>query len=100
MPTETPDPTPQTIDLPAKVDSQAAAHLLTRLLQTLEADLTIDASKSDFIGAQALQILLNARHHWALAGRSIRFAGASDRLIQQLSRFGTDPASLSTQVRG
>lgn len=75
------------------LDIKAALPLAEGLLAQRGAELMIDASRVERLGAQSLQILLSAVSTWHADGLSIEFIEPSESFIQSLELFGIDPES-------
>lgn len=73
---------PETLDLPA------AVPLATDLLARRGADISIDASVAQRMGAQCLQVLLSARATWAEDGHAFRITGASAEFAEASALLG------------
>lgn len=77
--------------LTAKLDSSAAMALRDRLLTAKDEDVVLDGSNVDFLGGLCLELLMSARHLWSAAGKTLSLETPSDRLIEDLGRFGVSP---------
>ncbi|MFZ3582047.1 hypothetical protein ACOI1H_07755 [Loktanella sp. DJP18] len=87
------------ITLPDKLDSGAAAGLLSTIKAARGAPLTLDASESKSIGAICAQIIVAARSAWATDGHAFvltRWASIADdlRLLGLHDQF--DEANISS----
>jgi len=82
---------PQTLELPEALDLIAAAPLAESLTKRLGANLTIDASHVQRLGASCLQVLLSAERTWKANGLALSLVGASERFAEDLRLLGVDP---------
>ncbi|QMU57661.1 MAG: STAS domain-containing protein [Boseongicola sp.] len=100
MQTEIPEQTNATdkgvIVLPPKMDTAAAGNLHRILSENAGQDLTLDTSQTEMLGARCLEVLLNARHHWAARGHSIEMTPPGKDMLGCLTRFGLTPDALAT----
>ncbi|MEL6170023.1 MAG: STAS domain-containing protein [Pseudomonadota bacterium] len=88
-----------TLVLPARLDTGAAAQLATDLADFQGAHLTLDGAAVTRIGARAVEILRAAAKDWGAAGRSLLVSDPSDDLIEDLRLLGFTPQSL-TEPKG
>ena len=84
--------------LPSRMDTQMAEDLLKTLLERRAADLTLDISAVEMLGARCLEVLLNARHTWASANKTLSLSGSSEALSENLKRYGLKTSDLETGV--
>ena len=70
------------------LDLLAATPLATELLGRRGQDVAVDASATQRIGAQCLQVLLSARATWAEDGHSFRISGASAEFAEAAAMLG------------
>ena len=89
--------TPIRIPMPERLDTSAAASLHERLKAQSGKDLLLDFSSVRTMGGLCLQLLLNARHHWQLAGNSVALTNMSSEISKTLADFGTEPSALTTE---
>ena len=80
--------------LPAKLDSAAAIQLARDLLAHQGADVALDASAVDLMGAKAMQTLVVAAASWQAAGHRLSVANLPDRARDQLALMGMTDLSL------
>lgn len=82
-------PRETTFSLPALLNLGAAPSLMAQLRAKRGADLAIDASQVEHLGAPCLQVLLSARVTWGAEHRSLRIVNRSDAFDHALSLFGS-----------
>ncbi len=76
------------VKLAENLDLPAAAPLLADLLARRGRDVTIDASGSQRLGGQCLQVLLAARATWSEDGHGFRVIGASAEFAEAAALLG------------
>jgi chemotaxis protein CheX len=81
----------RTLELPEALDLPAAKPLAESFLELRGANLVIDASKVQRLGASCLQVLLSAARTWHAEGASLSLAQASPRFIDDLRLLGFTP---------
>ena len=86
----------KTYKLAEVLDIKATVPLAESLLAQRGAELMIDASQVERLGAQSLQILLSAISTWQADGLSIEFIEPSEPFLQGLALFGVDPEQFLT----
>ncbi|MGO9134013.1 MAG: STAS domain-containing protein [Methylovirgula sp.] len=86
----------KTYKLAEVLDIKATVPLAEGLLARRGAELMIDASQVERLGAQSLQILLSAISTWQADGLSIEFIEPSEPFLQSLALFGIDPEQFLT----
>ena len=82
--------------LPARLDTSATPALFAALRDRLGGDVVVDASAVECLGARALSVLLNARHHWERAGRDFVVINPSDAALADLACLGATREDLCT----
>ncbi len=83
------------LELAPRLDLRALAALQSDILAHRGADLVLDATKVEHLGALALQLIRSAARSWAEDGHVLSFDNASTELADQLALFGFDPASVT-----
>ena len=83
------------LKLDSRLDLRAAGALAQSMLAARGADLVLDASGVEQIGALAVQAIRSAARTWADDGHDLRFENASTELVDQLDLLGFDPLSLT-----
>ena len=86
------------VNLPAKLDTSAAALLRAEVAASAGNDLTIEANAVEHLGALCLEVLLTARHVWSSGGQKLELAAPSQAFLADLETFGLAPDDLSTGV--
>jgi chemotaxis protein CheX len=89
----------KTLLLPAELDHVAAASLFEILSSLNGADIIVDGSQVERIGAQCLQILLAAAASWKTDGTVLEFANPSLEFIAGLELLGIRPETLFNRER-
>jgi chemotaxis protein CheX len=79
--------------LSPKLETAGAAALRDEILPA-EGDLVLDGSGVEHLGALALEVLLSAVALHAQAGHAVSLEQASDRMVENLGRFGLTPETL------
>jgi anti-anti-sigma regulatory factor len=74
--------------LPARLDSAAAIQLARDLRPREGADVTIDASGVDLMGAKAVQTLVVAAAAWRAGGHAFSVTGLPAKARDQLAILG------------
>ncbi len=80
--------------LPARLDSAAAVQLAQTLADRQGADLTLDASGVELLGAKAMQTLLVAGASWRASGHALALANLPAGVRTPLSDLGLPDLSL------
>ena len=75
-------PARRQLQLPQVLDLTAAAPLAQSLLSRRGADLIVDASRVQRVGAQCLQVLLAAAATWKADGARLRLVKPSDAFLE------------------
>jgi chemotaxis protein CheX len=86
------------VRLPAVLDIGAAATLRDDLLAARGSDIILDGGEVERIGGLCLQVLISAKKTWALDGKALTLAPASDALNEQLAAYGC--ADLNVELTG
>ncbi len=81
------------------LDLNAAAPLRTSLLAMRGADLTVDASAVQHLGAQCAQVLASASLTWAADGAALTYAAASESFGQCARLLGLHSILTPESVR-
>lgn len=89
----------KTLLLPAELGHVAAASLFETLSSLIGADITVDGSQVERIGAQCLQILLAAAASWKIDGNVLEFANPSLEFVAGLELLGIPPETLLNRER-
>ena len=76
--------------LPGELDIRAAAPLAAELSGARGADLALDASQVERVGAQCLQVLLSAAATWCADGRELTIAQPSAAFAEAIRVAGLD----------
>ena len=84
------------ISLNARLDTDAAHALAEELLPLRGSDLVLDASGSEHLGGQAIQILIMAAHSWRQDGCTLSLENLPDALSEQLASIGLPPSTFMT----
>lgn len=79
------------VTLDAKLDSAVAPDLGRRLIAAKDEDVALDGSQVEQLGALCLEVLMSARHLWSAAGHAFTLQAPSDRMVDDLARFGLTP---------
>ncbi len=82
------------LQLEAVLDLNAAAGLRADLLSRRGADLVIDASMVQRVGAQCLQVLIAAGKTWQHDGQNLSIGAASPGFLTTLQLTGLDAGRL------
>lgn len=82
------------VPLVDKLDTRAAADLVETLKAHAGADVTVDASATQQLGAMGLQALMVAATTWKQAGHAFVLTGMSADLVKQFDLYGVDPETL------
>lgn len=80
--------------LPARLDTAAAVQLTHKLRDMEGADVVLDASDVELLGAKALQTLLVASEAWRATGRAFTVANLRAEVRGQIATLGSDPSQL------
>ncbi len=78
----------ETLELAGVLNLPAAAPLAKTLTERRGADVVIDASQVQHLGAQCLQVLLSAASTWSAEGASLRIINRSAGFITGLELMG------------
>ena len=84
------------IALPERLDTASAPALLADLVPYQDTDICLDFKEVTMLGTLCLQILLNARHHWAAAGHAVTLKNVMPPVEKALADFATSRSALST----
>ena len=84
----------KTIALVEHLGTGAAPALAEELLALRGDDLSIDASKTDHIGALGQQVLVAACRQWAVDGHAFSISALSDAFRNDVSTLGVSPGEL------
>jgi chemotaxis protein CheX len=84
-------------ELPAIMDTQAAAAVLEKFLAHRGGDLRIGGADVQRIGGQCLQVLLAARTAWAADGNSLSIADMSPEFTAALETLGASENAITFQ---
>jgi chemotaxis protein CheX len=79
---------PRSVCLAEILDLRAAAPLAIELLLFRGADIQIDASRVEKLGAQCLQVLLSAASTWHNDGATLDVVRMSPRFVEGLELLG------------
>ncbi|WP_297298245.1 STAS domain-containing protein [uncultured Methylovirgula sp.] len=79
-----------TLTLEPVLDLKATTPLAEQLLAHRGADIIVDASAVERLGAQSLQVLLSALATWQADGHQLQFKQPSEAFIESLQLFGVD----------
>ncbi len=79
-----------TVNAPALMNSQGAMQLMEDFKKSDGQDLQLDASDVKHVGAQALQVMLVARKHWADGAKSLEIINPSTDFRQGLQALGAE----------
>ncbi len=79
---------PQRLDLPSRLDLNAADELAEALEHLRETPLDLDASQVTHLSALCLQVLVAARLQWQQDGTPLRLLEPSDDFTAGLARLG------------
>ena len=85
------------IALKGALNLKAAAPLLSELQKARGADITIDASEVERVGAQCLQVLLSARNTWVADGFALQIEHPTEGFQESLEFLGISLSELNTQ---
>ena len=76
--------------LPSELDIKAAAPLAASLIAARGADLALNASQVERVGAQCLQVLLSAVATWSADGQELTIAEPSPAFSDAIATAGLD----------
>jgi chemotaxis protein CheX len=76
------------LQLPETLDLVAARPLAQMLIERRGADIVIDASSVQRVGAQCVQVLLSAASTWTADGHSLAIVNRSPGLVDGLQLLG------------
>ena len=85
------------IALPERLDTATAPQLLAELAPYQDRDICLDFGEVTMLGTLCLQVLMNARHHWAAAGHSVTLQNILPPVEKALADFGATHQALSTE---
>lgn len=74
--------------LTAKLDSAAAIALRDQFLESKDDDIALDGSNVEYLGGLCLELMMSARHLWTSADKSFSLTDPSQKLLDDLGRFG------------
>ena len=80
----------KTLSLDATLDLNAAGNLQSRLMALRGADLMIDGSAVERVGALCLQVLMSASKTWEEEKFSLTFSGMSNALTKTMQLSGVN----------
>jgi chemotaxis protein CheX len=80
--------------LPARLDSAAAIQLASELRGREGADVALDASGVEVVGAKAMQTLVVAAASWRAAGHRFSLTDLPEKVRGQLAMLGISDLSL------
>jgi chemotaxis protein CheX len=84
------------IELVSKLDTDASDALAQALIEKRGADLVLDASGVEHMGAHAVQILVIASHSWKQDGNALTLENLPDDQVEQLTSIGLPPSKFMT----
>lgn len=87
------------LELSPRLDLRAAGPLKSEILDLRGADLSLDGSAVEHLGALALQVIRAAARTWAEDGHVLTFDNASSDLADQLVLFGFTPETVTRWER-
>lgn len=76
------------VALETKLDSAAVDKLRTDLLAVQDSDVALDGSAVEHIGGLCLELLMSVRHLWGATGHTVTIENPSERMLDDLGRFG------------
>lgn len=79
---------PETIVLPARLDTAASDALGQTLQEHAGTDLNLDGSRVEHLGALCLELLLSARHIWNARGHDLGVVDPSPALGSAIALSG------------
>ncbi len=85
------------LELPAVLDLKAAAPLAGEFITRRGAELSVDASRVERLGAQCLQVLISAAMTWKSDELPLSIVDASPAFIEGLRRLGLGLADFIDQ---
>lgn len=88
-----------TITLPTELDIKAAAPLAAELTGLRGADLRLDLSQVERVGAQCLQVLLSAAATWNADGAELAVEEPSPAFVDALAIAGLDISCFAAPFR-
>ena len=83
--------------LKPKLDLTESEAILVALMKRRGADVQIDASGVEQVGAHALQTLLVAFQSWKADGKSFAVTGWPEGAVEQLAVLGIDQGMLTSE---
>ena len=78
------------IELDARLDSPAAEKLYKALIDNVDSPITLNASEVNYVGGQALQVLISATAYWNSRDIDFSITNATEDFRSGLSDLGTD----------
>jgi len=82
------------LSLAAKLDTALVPALREECLDAYGEDLVIDGSQVEQLGGLALELLISIGSLWRKAGNSVTLENPSEKLIEDLARYGLSPDTL------
>ncbi len=82
------------LDLPVRLDTEAAETLKQQLLAHQGQDVELGGSGVEHLGALCLQVLISASKTWGAANRKLSWDGVSEALKEQLGLYGFSPETV------
>jgi chemotaxis protein CheX len=86
--------------LASELDIKAAAPLAAGLIAARGADLVLDASQVERVGAQCLQVLLSAAATWGADGQELAIEAPSAAFAEAVRIAGLDLSHVATSRSG
>ena len=87
-----------TITIPGELDIKAAAPLAAGLIAARGADLVLNASQVERVGAQCMQVLLSAAATWSADGVELALEEPSQAFIDAAAIAGLDLSRFATTL--
>ncbi len=84
------------IELPARLDTSAAAHLHEQLSAQMGNDISLDGTAVEQVGGRCLDILLAARAACLSQGKALRVEFPSGAMVNDLAILGSSLESIAT----
>jgi chemotaxis protein CheX len=85
--------------LPSELDIKAAAPLAAELIAARGADIALNASQVERVGAQCLQVLLSAAATWSADGMEFSIDEPSPAFVDAIGIAGLDLSGFSAPGR-
>ena len=82
------------INLSARLDSQATRDLAAAIARHRGDPLTLCAEQVTFLGALTLQLIIAAHRQWREDGNEFRIVNPSDAFVEGLEILGARPAEV------